>query len=293
MPRGAGIRAYRPRWPTLLFSNSLVSLPSSPSSFARASLSSPQPPPGPSQCTTQKTSHRGSSSVVRSAAASRPAGYNPDHTPPQRKPSLFWNPIDAEIFYIVGPALIALILDPIMSLVDTALVGRICGSKALGEKKEAGIPFPFPKKHLRVLRTVQGPGARLYSLNGWQHCCSPLYSTSRLAQSHRCAPDPLRLTSHAPPFSSPPSPSPPPSFPPSPTAAGVGLAGMIWSFLAWLFGGWLSTVTTPKIAALHSQGKTKELSCQVKTCNFSLYKITILPSLRLFRLKSCKLMYGC
>lgn len=55
------------------------------------------------------------------------------------KATLFKNPLDRQIFGLVIPALCASILDPLMSLVDTALVGQICGPQGLAGVGIAGL----------------------------------------------------------------------------------------------------------------------------------------------------------
>jgi multidrug resistance protein, MATE family len=83
-------------------------------------------------------------------------GGNEDDVP-EPKPSLLRNPHDNEIWAIALPALGAVMLDPITSLVDTAMVGRLCGSTALAGVGLSGLMFSFMSYMFGFLATITVP----------------------------------------------------------------------------------------------------------------------------------------
>lgn len=75
------------------------------------------------------------------------------------------DPNDAEIFAIVGPALLAVFLDPVMTLVDTAIVGRL-GAAELGGTGLASLIWNFSSALFAFLAVATTPKVAVHASKG-------------------------------------------------------------------------------------------------------------------------------
>lgn len=81
---------------------------------------------------------------------------------PPPLPAARSSPHDAEIFAIVGPALLAVFLDPVMTLVDTAIVGQL-GAAELGGTGLASLIWNFSSALFAFLAVATTPKVALAS----------------------------------------------------------------------------------------------------------------------------------
>lgn len=80
-------------------------------------------PPGPRWAPARSPTARGAPAPAAAAAAA--AEFADDAPVTKRGPWALYSPWDAEIFRLAVPALFSMLLDPVMGVVDTAIVGRL------------------------------------------------------------------------------------------------------------------------------------------------------------------------